>query len=141
MCLEACVNFVLKYYFLLNNLFSKVLATLRLTDTGVKYIGILWLMKQKRRYKSSLHPPWHHTFINLIIHTFIERYRVAYICTFIFSDFQTFKSFMIHTFIHACIHTIIQKCYVLYILYIHILWHLKILHSDIHSIIKKCNAF
>ena len=40
---EACVNCVLKFNFLLNNLFSKVLATLRLTDTGIKYNGILWV--------------------------------------------------------------------------------------------------
>ena len=33
--LKACVNCVLKFKFVLNNLFSKVLANLRLTDTGI----------------------------------------------------------------------------------------------------------
>ena len=43
-CLEACVNCVLKLKILLNKVFSKVQANLRLTDTGIKYNGILCLL-------------------------------------------------------------------------------------------------
>ena len=69
---------MLKLKILLNNIFSKVLANLTLTDTCIKYNGILWPRPLKASTRPGHHPPMYKKFkskkINCTKH---KNYRMA----------------------------------------------------------------
>ena len=85
--------------------FKVLIIAIKNTLNLFRNVLICVLMKQKTGYKSSLHPPWHRTFIHSIIHTIIKTYPV---CTFIHSYFLTFKHSKVFTFKHSYMHAFIQ---------------------------------